>query len=82
MKDRLVVLAKTMPLRIYAIACADRLEDVARAAALEVRTSRQFKKYVDELEEIRADAYYRLLAYCEKPGPGPVDQVFCDPPAI
>ncbi|KAI0738444.1 hypothetical protein C8Q80DRAFT_1241855 [Daedaleopsis nitida] len=52
------------PLRIYAIACRLDFESEARAAAAAVFMQKAQDTYVEELEEITAGAYQRLLAYC------------------
>ncbi|OSD05506.1 hypothetical protein PYCCODRAFT_1465390 [Trametes coccinea BRFM310] len=61
---RLLDLAQTEPLRVYAIACLHSLADVVTAAARAVFDQQLMDKYVDELEEIPVSAYRRLLSYC------------------
>ncbi|OSD05505.1 hypothetical protein PYCCODRAFT_1465389 [Trametes coccinea BRFM310] len=61
---RLLDLAPTEPLRVYAIACLHSLADVVTAAARAVYDQELMDKYVDELEEIPVSAYRRLLLYC------------------
>ncbi|KAL7280732.1 hypothetical protein ACG7TL_005674 [Trametes sanguinea] len=61
---RLLDLAPTEPLRVYAIACLHSLTDVVTAAARAVFDQQLMDKYVDELEEIPVSAYRRLLSYC------------------
>ncbi|KAL1941201.1 hypothetical protein VTO73DRAFT_7413 [Trametes versicolor] len=63
----LLSLVQTAPLRVFAIACRLSLQKVIGAAALAVREQNLQDSYVEELEDISADAYHRLLKFCEPP---------------
>lgn len=63
----LLGLVQTAPLRVFAIACRLSLQKVIGAAALAVREQNLQDSYVEELEDISADAYHRLLKFCEPP---------------
>ncbi|KZT07313.1 uncharacterized protein LAESUDRAFT_699216 [Laetiporus sulphureus 93-53] len=67
----------TAPLRVYAIACHQNLEDVARAAAEEVRRQECQSSFVPELEDIMAGQYNRLLQFCELNEFGDPTESFC-----
>ncbi|KAI0794286.1 hypothetical protein C8Q74DRAFT_1445716 [Fomes fomentarius] len=53
----------TAPLRVYAIACLLELREEAQNAAAEVLKQHAGDTYVEEMEEITAGAYQRLLNY-------------------
>lgn len=53
----------TTPLRVYAIACLLEIQEDAQSAAAEVLKKNARDTYVDEMEEITAGAYQRLLNY-------------------
>ncbi|KZT07324.1 uncharacterized protein LAESUDRAFT_758738 [Laetiporus sulphureus 93-53] len=59
-------LAKTVPLRVYALALQFGLEEEARFAAKCSLAIPLRDKYVPELEDITGGAYYRILDYHEK----------------
>ncbi|KAH9951148.1 hypothetical protein B0H21DRAFT_888504 [Amylocystis lapponica] len=68
MRKRLLGLASAEPLRVYAIACLHALEDVALAAAKEVLQQKLQSSYVEEMEEITAGDYSRLMGYSPQKG--------------
>lgn len=74
--------APKLPLRVWCIAVRCRLESEARAAADEMnRQSLQVMDLSsDELQDIYAGAYYRLLRYRRLGGRVEQDFTFCDPP--
>ncbi|KAI0738448.1 hypothetical protein C8Q80DRAFT_1275451 [Daedaleopsis nitida] len=74
---RLMKLAPSDALRVYAIACKLSLEDQAHHAAKIVRDQKVQHTYVAELEEISFGAYHRLLHYCASPHFNPEGDFFC-----
>ncbi|KAI0924609.1 hypothetical protein AcW2_005448 [Taiwanofungus camphoratus] len=64
MKGRLIGSVPNAPLRVYAIACRHKLEDIALAAAKEVLSQSLQSKYVPEMDGTTAGEYCRPLRYC------------------
>lgn len=62
-KRAVAQLADTNPLRVYALAAQRRWEHEMRAAARAALGHPLHELYVQELEELSAGAYFRLLAY-------------------
>ncbi|KAI0352405.1 hypothetical protein OH77DRAFT_1428706 [Trametes cingulata] len=65
---KLLELADTAPVRVYAIACRLCMETIARAAARIVLDKQLQHTYVEELDEISAVDYHHLLSYCHSLG--------------
>ena len=63
LETRLVSYAEQFPLQVYAIACRNNLEDVARTAADYATRKPFWETYHRDIEHITAGAYWRLLAY-------------------
>ncbi|TBU34049.1 hypothetical protein BD309DRAFT_825173, partial [Dichomitus squalens] len=53
----------TSPMRVYAIACCLDLEDEAHCAAKTIREQGVQNSYVEEMEDLSAGAYQRLLDF-------------------
>jgi len=63
LETRLVAYAEQSPLQVYAIACRNNLENVARTAAEYTIRKPFWESYHHDIEYITAGAYWRLLAY-------------------
>lgn len=63
LETRLVTYAEQFPLQVYAIACRNNLENVARTAAEYAVRKPFWESYYRDIEYITAGAYWRLLAY-------------------
>ncbi|KIP07425.1 hypothetical protein PHLGIDRAFT_127633 [Phlebiopsis gigantea 11061_1 CR5-6] len=62
-KKAIAGFAESMPLRVYAVAAKREWDQEMRAAALASLHHAIPEVYVQELEDLRAGVYYRLLAY-------------------
>lgn len=78
LKHQMLHFACNSPLRVFAIACRHGLEDVASATALALSKKAREPSvgdFADELHDLTAGQYMRLLQFCQNPETAP--ESFC-----